>query len=192
MTRLPSNLVLGIAGNKQAGKDTMFGLLKSLDQRMLRMAFADQLKADLRDLCHSQFGIDPLTAEGSEKEFIRSILIAYGCAWRDRDVDHWADLIARRIEQNHRNNPQPLIHCITDFRFTSEVTLFRKRFGPSFKLVSLTRQGAPEPTDEEKKHWKAVAAMADYSIVWGGEAPEERLDKARELVKWLEDSAETP
>lgn len=191
MTQLPSGLVLGIAGTRNAGKDTLFSHLKAIDPRFQHYAFATTLKADLRQLIRSQFNIDPLTAEGKEKELIRPILVAYGCAWREVDVDHWAKKVAEEIEWNRVMNPQPLLPVVCDVRFVSEAELFRKTFGSSFRLINLARIGAPEPTDEEKKHFEKVAAMADYSILWGNDTEEQRALTAAKLVAWLEESVKT-
>ena len=191
MTRIPSSLVLGIAGTRNAGKDTLFSHLKAIDPRFQHHAFATTLKADLRQLIRSQFGIDPLTAEGKEKELIRPILVAYGCVWRDVDIDHWAKKVVEEIEWDQTMNPQSLIHCVCDVRFVSEASLFRERFGSNFRLVNLTRIGAPDPTDEEKKHFQTVAAMADYSITWGNDTESQRALAAAKLVVWLEESVKT-
>lgn len=186
MTSLPSNLVLGLGGDRGVGKDTLFQLLRQMDPRFRRWAYADQLKFDLRPLLTDQFGIDPITATDSEKEFIRPILIAYGCAWRDRDIDHWAKQVTDQIGQIIQNNPQPFIHVITDCRFENEVELLRHRFGAKFRLIHLSRIGSLGPTNEERKHSTAVAAMADYHILWGNDTEAQRAVTAANLVKWLE------
>lgn len=188
MTRLPSNLVIALAGDRGVGKDTLFNLLRSIDPRFTRWAYADSLKADLRALLISQFGIDPITATGADKELIRPILIAYGCAWRERDVDHWAKKVADEIEQTIRDNPQPLIHVITDCRFENEAELARQRFGSAFHLIRIDRVGSPGPTGEEIKHSAAVSAMADHHILWGNDTEEQRALTAAKLVAWLEES----
>jgi hypothetical protein len=181
---------LGIAGTRNSGKDTLFEHLKRLDYRFQHYAFASALKADLRPLIQSQFKIDPMTAVGKDKELIRPILVAYGCTWRELDIDHWAKRVADDIKQNQFYNPQNLIAAICDFRFESEVALFRERFGPAFRLVNLTRADAPAPTDEEKKHFEKVAAMADYHILWGKDTEEQRALVAAKLIQWLENSLE--
>ena len=191
MTRLPTSLVLGISGTRNAGKDTLFSHLKAIDPRFQHFAFAATLKADLRQLIQSQFGVDPLTAEGKDKELIRPILVAYGCVWRDVDIDHWAKTVAAQITENRENNPQPFIGCCCDFRFVSEVELFRKTFGPSFRLINVFRTDAPPPTDEEQKHFQKVAAMADYSITWGNDTEAQRAETAAKLIQWLENSVES-
>ena len=191
MTRLPSNLVIGLAGDRGVGKDTLFNLLRAADHRFTRWAYADALKGDLRLFLVDQFGIDPLTATGAEKELIRPILIAYGCAWRERYVDHWAERVADDIGETIRSNPQPLIHVITDCRFENEVRLARQRFGEAFRLIRVDRIGSPGPTDEERKHSAAVSAMADYHILWGDDTEAQRAEIAVKLIQWLENSVES-
>ena len=186
MTRLPNGFTLLLCGCRQAGKDTLFHLLHSLDSRCRRYAFADKLKEDLRQLCLSQFGIDPPPTTGAEKEFLRPLLIAYGCMWREKDPDHWVAKVADHIQQNHLCNPQPMLHITTDGRFANEITLFRKRFGSNLRVVWVDRIGAPPPTDEERKHIDSVKAMADYHIIWGNDTKESQLAEACVLMKWLE------
>lgn len=191
MIQLPNGFVVLLCGNRQAGKDTLFHLLRSIDPRCRRYAYADKLKEDLRQLSLSQFGIDPLTATGTEKEFIRPLLITYGCMWRDRDANHWVAKVADEIQQNHLCNPQPMLHITTDGRFENEVGLFRERFGSNLRVVWVDRIGAPPATEEETKHISAVRAMADYHILWGNDTEQQRALVAANLVKWLEDSVAT-
>lgn len=188
MTRLPSNLVVALAGDRGVGKDTLFNLLRSIDHRFTRWAYADILKADLRSLCWSQFGIDPATATGADKELLRPLLIAYGCAWRERDIDHWAKKVAGSITETIQLNPQPLIHVITDCRFENEAELSRRCFSPNFRLIRVDRIGSLGPTEEERKHSAAVSAMADYHLLWGNDTEEQRALAAAKLVVWLESS----
>lgn len=191
MTRLPNGFVTLLCGNRQAGKDTLFHLLHYIDPRCRRYAFADVLKQDLRQLLVSQFRIDPLTATGADKEFIRPALIAYGCMWRDRDIDHWVTKVAGEIQQNQLCNPQPMLHIATDGRFPNEVSLFRERFGSNLRVVWVDRIGAPPPTDEERKHIDTVKSMADHSITWGNDTEAQRAATAAKLVDWLEESLKT-
>lgn len=188
MTRLPNGFTVLLCGCRQAGKDTLFNLLRSIDHRCRRFAFADKMKEDLRQLCISQFGIDPLTATGEEKEFLRPLFISYGCMWREKDPDHWVRKVADHIQQNHLCNPQPMLHITTDGRFENEVGLFRERFGSNLRVIWVDRIGAPPPTDEERKHIDSVRAMADYSITWGNDTEGQRALTAAKLVAWLEES----
>lgn len=133
-----------------------------------------------------------MSATGSDKEFPRPIFVAYGCAWREKDPDHWVKKVMEEICQTIQNNPQPLTHVVCDARFENEVGLFRDRFGGDMAHVNLTRIGSPGPTDEERKHSAAVAAMADHSILWGNDTEAQRLAVARGLVSWLESSVSVP
>lgn len=184
--------VILLSGDRSSGKDTLFNLLKEIDHNCVRHAFADELKKDLTPLLREQFGILPMSATGSDKEFLRPIFVAYGCAWREKEPLHWAKKVMGEISQTIQNNPQPLTHVVCDARFENEVSLFRDKFGGDMAHVNLTRVGSPGPTDEERKHSAAVSAMADYHILWGNDTPEQRALVAAKLVKWLEDSLTNP
>ncbi len=183
---IPSNLVILLSGTRGVGKNTMAALLKKLDSRCVEYAFASTLKADLRPLIQSQFGIDPLTVEGPQKELLRPIFVAYGCVWREIDIDHWVKRVADQIEENRGRNPQPLIPICTDGRFLNECELLRKRFGSDLRHIDISRTGAPKPTGEEEKHFEAVAAIADRRIVWGNNSEVEQLAVVQELANWLQ------
>ncbi len=183
---IPSNLVILLCGNRGAGKDTMFRHLHILDSRCRRYAYADALKSDLRQLCITQFGIDPLTATGQDKEFIRPLLIAFGCMWRDRDIDHWVSKVADQIEEQRAKNPQPTVHVTADGRFENELALYRKRFGNDCRIIWLERSDGPAPTEEEKKHEAAVKAASDHHVFWGFNDESQQLAVAQKLAEWLQ------
>lgn len=187
MSAAPS-VVLGLTSTRGCGKDTLYQLLYQLDRRFVRLAFADSLKADLGAFLHEQFGLDVWTVTGAAKELIRPILISYGMAQRYRDPDHWAKKVVRQIEkQSHAARAAGLgyIPVVTDVRFASEVALMNKEYGDRFRLVNLTRHGSPPPTDEEEKHYRTIATLADYHLAWGNDDEQSRLARAREVLAWL-------
>ncbi len=154
--------VLGITAARRNGKDTFARLLKKIDQRFVTFAFAHQLKADLAPFIMEQFGIDVFNVEGKEKELIRGMLISYGMARRQLNPDHWAQVVYDQIE----NLPSQMIGCVTDVRFESEISLFRKDFGDSFHLLEVTLPSAPEATDEEKKNIPLLQPHISSRVIW--------------------------
>ena len=155
--------IILVNGTKCVGKDTFFTLLKGLNPSFKRYAFADSLKNMLDDACYKLFGkfINQLTPE--EKEIFRPIMLATGKVARDIDGDFWIKKVNGEICRDPYRNSIPVI---TDCRYVNEYNYFKKIYGNDCILVSIKRNGAPEPTEEEKKHNPAVEALADYSFTW--------------------------
>ena len=176
---------IALHGTRGVGKDTLFAALHSVDNRFRAYAFASPLKRDLTPFLLQHFDVDPQTATGSAKELIRPLLIAYGCAKRALDADYWVSRTVGQIQSDWNGRDASFIPVVTDCRFVNEATLLRTTFGDAFRLVDVTRIGSPAPTDEEEKHYRQVAALADLRIIWGNDTPEQRLDIARRLIKDL-------
>lgn len=172
--------VVGLGSAKQVGKDTLCAHLRSLDRRFHRFAFADRLREDLADLIRHRFGWDPNALTVEQKEITRPLLIAYGMAWRRIDPLHWVKVVIEQIDTLSSIHPD-LIPVVTDVRFVNEATYLRRHYGEAFKLVQLNRVDAPPPTDEEERHWRDVAALADLTITWGRDDEESQLAIARQL-----------
>ncbi len=182
-----SAFAVAITGTRSVGKDTLFTLLRTLDPRFVRYAFADAVRADLAPFVLEHYGIDIWTCLGEQKELIRPLLIAHGMAMRARDPAHWVKRTIALIEQDSANADAfglSYTPTVTDCRFVNEAALMRATF-PGFMLVNVTREGSPPPTEEEEKHYRAVASMADHHLHWGGETEAQQMDRAREVLGWL-------
>ena len=164
--------VLGLGVNRMVGKDTFFSLLSEIDPRFKRVAFADALKDSCEDLCKYFFdkGISQLTP--SEKEIFRPILIESGRVGRTLDIDYWV----KRAIKTAETFPEESITVITDVRFENEYLYLKKIYGEKFFFVNLLREGAPEPTDEEKKNGPETAKHANMTFYW-------KTDPTRKLIK---------
>lgn len=178
MNKFP--LVLGLAATRQVGKDTLFARLSTLDYRFRRFAMADALKSDLATFVLQNFGVDVWTAEGEDKELVRPVLIAYGMCQRERDPGYWVKKVMAQIDAAATLSPD-IIPTVCDVRFVNEALYLSAHYGDSFKLVNLTRDGAPPPTEEERKHFRAVEERADMRLHWGGDTLEKQLDYARQV-----------
>lgn len=172
-------MIVGLSGTRCVGKDTVFELLSSI-LVCTRYAFADALKQDLKVLIKDQFNINVLNPNPQDKEFIRPILISYGCAWREKDPEHWVKKVINQVSINPKS-----ISVIVDLRFQNEVDLLKKTFGDSFIHVNITNSTAPPPTQEEEKHYKKVAEQANYHINWGNNTLEERQKIVQKLSDYL-------
>lgn len=153
----------GITGARRCGKDTFVSILKSLDARVKRVAFADALKNDLAQLFDEKFNVNIHTMEGEIKEILRPILISYGCSWRDLDPLHWVKVVDSKIQKTIDNG---YIYCPVDFRFANEIKFFKDKYGDNFKLISIHRNGGPEPTEEEKRNMPEIEPFIDFELTW--------------------------
>jgi hypothetical protein len=187
MSELPP-LVIGLHGTRGTGKDTLCEAMRKVDHRIKRFAFADELKKDLKPFLHQYYSVDVFTVTGVDKEWIRPLLIEHGMAMRARDPLHWCrkttDSIIASLDRAAPRTP-----LVTDVRFENEVKHLRYTFTggreapfSSFVLIDVTRDGSPPPTDEEEKHYRDVAAMADIHFHWGNDSTEEQCVKAHALL----------
>lgn len=162
--------IIGITGARRAGKDTFYKILRKIDPSFERFSFADELKRDLFVLIHEQFGINVFDCEGEEKEFIRPLLITYGCMWRAKDPLHWVKKVDEAIEDGHefqthiRTYREDFNTCITDCRFPNEAQFFIDKYGDDFILIEIEREGGSDPTEEELKHIPDMKKLASFSL----------------------------
>lgn len=174
-------MIIAFSGNRCVGKDTAYELLTQYT-KCRRFAFADALKSDLKDLIRIQFGIDIFHPTKIEKEFIRPMMIAYGCMWRDKDPEHWVKIVIKQIQKD-------LItpyFVIVDLRFENELDELEKAFGNDLIHINISNRYAPPPTIEEEKHYKKVAERAKYHIEWGNNTLAERQDIILSLYNQLQ------
>lgn len=166
---------------RQTGKDTLCARFSEINPKIRRFAFADALKDDLIPFIEKNFGFYLPTCPIEEKELIRPIMIAYGLAQRSRDPEYWVKRLLRNIEACLAANPE-IIPVITDARFPNEIKYIKQHY-PGSIYIQVNRTGAPEPTDEEKKHLAWMAIQADYTLDWGNNSVEAQQDIARKLLE---------
>lgn len=174
--------IIALTSTRRCGKDTIYQHFHSLNRNIVRFAFADALKEDLRPLISKQFGFDIMDCTTDQKELVRDILIAYGMTWRAVDPLHWVKVVVNQISSAKTVAPS-IIPCVTDVRFENEAQYLRDTFGARFSLINLMRDGSPPPTEEEKKHFKQVAEMADSHLKWGNNTAEEQRETARRVLE---------
>jgi hypothetical protein len=175
-------MILAFSGNRCVGKDTAYELLCTHIE-CARFAFADALKNDLKDLIKTQFNIDIFKPSKEQKEFIRPMMIAYGCMWRDKDPEHWVKIVIRQIQKD-LTTPY---FAIVDLRFENELDELEKAFGKNLIHINISNKYAPPPTFEEEKHYKRIAQRAHYFIDWGNNSLEERKTIISELNQYIQD-----
>lgn len=174
---------IGLGFTKQVGKDTLFVRLQELNPHFKRFSFADALRRELDSFLISCYGISAFTVRLAEKEFIRPYLITHGMARRATDPDYWVKRTMDDIKAAAVADPE-IIPCVVDARFANEVRILRAELGAL--IIHMTRDGAPEPTDEEKKHYPTLVPMADFHFHWGGDTVKEQRGHGERLLKWVE------
>ncbi len=143
-------------------------------------------------LIREHLGYDPDNLTPEQKEVVRHSWIGWGMTCRAKDPLHWVKVVVGDIDHRWAYADTPFIPVVTDVRFENEAEYLRKHFGSTFRLINLTRAGSPPPTDEEEKHFRQVAAMADYQLHWGHDSAESQLRHAQQLLDWLKGSGAGP
>ena len=156
-------MVIGLAGAARSGKDTFYMLLSDELQgraECKRLAFADELKEDLKPLLMEKFNIDPTNTTEHEKNLIRPLLVAYGTDLvRNIDKKYWIKKISKKIKSNNKT-----IFIITDVRYPNE-SEWVKSFKESV-MVFIERDGAPPANQEESKNCPILKSNSDYVVSW--------------------------
>lgn len=179
-------LLIGITGARQNGKDTLLMRINALGGDFYRLALADALKESLSVTIKDQFGWDISTLDCSRKEVLRPLFIGHGMAWRKVDPLHWVKIVDGKMRLMTSNDYYRNF-CITDFRFPNEVEFFKHYYKDQFHLIEVTREGAPDPTDEEKKHVKEMSKLADYHVKWGNDNTQQQLQVAKKVLNWIKE-----
>ena len=126
--------LIGLAGQKRCGKDTVYSMLAELMPfAVIRLAFADDLKREVAQAC----GVTISFIE-SHKENFRLILQGWGTEFR-REIHgrkYWVHRMERSIHRVQSASKDPrLTVVITDVRFRNEAEMV-KGFGGSVVNVS--------------------------------------------------------
>ncbi len=101
--------------NEFAKQATKFFNLKGL--KCKEFALANQLKHEIDSLAYYNFGIDIFDCTPEEKEIIRPIMVAYGCAKRKVSKGkYWVNFVENQLQYEEENTDTD-IAIITDIRF---------------------------------------------------------------------------
>lgn len=150
-----------ITGSKQHGKDTFFDILNQLyPNEFSSFAHADSLKEDLLSFVKEKFNIDIINCSGTEKEFIRPLMITYAEMHRHKDPNHWVKVCAQKTETTDK------VCVIKDNRYENEILYFKNKYPDQCVVVQIKRIDGPEPTDAEKLSLPSIESHIDYKIEW--------------------------
>lgn len=159
-------MIIGISGFARSGKDTFYNIFKKIYPKrdlISRIAFADQIKEDLKPLLISNFKIDPFKCSDKEKEIIRPLMVSYGThVARSIDKDFWIKKVEPKITHNQNNN---LISVITDIRYENEQNFLKKNF-ENVHLVHINRFNFGPANEEEERNIPILRSNSDYEIHW--------------------------
>jgi len=135
-----------------------------------RLAFADNLKKELRPFVKDNFKIDLNSCTPEEKEIVRPLMVAYGkCRRAQTEGKYWTSLLDVRIKDLQKNNILPII---TDVRYIEykddEYSWLKSHDGILIHISRKLDDGSviPPANVEEKANDNKLKAVADMSISW--------------------------
>lgn len=159
--------LVGLTGLARSGKDLLCSKLMGRGN-VLRLAFADELKNDVREFLISRYGIDILNCTADEKEVVRPILVAHGCAMRKiSNGEHWI----KQIHSKAVDYALQSLAVVTDVRFPNELAWIRKLGGTlvhvrRYNVVNGERWYLSPPNAEEAEHDPRMRELADFKLEW--------------------------
>jgi hypothetical protein len=155
--------LVGITGTRVVGKDTLFSLLYELSPNFARVSFADEIKTMLGSVSNGLFGKNEWNLSPEEKESMRPLYIQVAQMGLDKDKNFWAAKVESLIGYYIYKGKIPII---TDLRHPWEYEFYKKIYGDAMIVINVTREGAPEPTENERIYGPLVAMKADYHLNW--------------------------
>lgn len=166
--------MLGITGVARSGKDTFYSILKRyLKEKNIeceRIALADELKRELSDFVEKKFEIDLNKCEGSNKELIRPLMVAYGkCRRIQTEGKYWTSSVDQKIKDLKKRNILPIVTDIRYIEYKDDEYSWLKFHGGF--LIHLSRKlddgNLVQPANiEEKSNDSKLKAVADMNICW--------------------------
>jgi hypothetical protein len=166
--------MIGITGVARSGKDTFYSILnKYLKEKNLesqRIALADELKKELDDFVEKKFKIDLNKCDGSDKELIRPLMVAYGkCRRVQTQGKYWTSIVDQKVKELKKDNIVPIITDIRYIEYKEDEYAWLKSYNGI--LIHLSRKlddgsFVPPANMEEKSNDNKLKAVADFSICW--------------------------
>lgn len=157
--------LIGLCGEKLAGKDTVFGIIQRFHPDAMRVAFADALKLEVAMAC----GVSVSRIEENKNTF-RPVLQWWGTEFR-RDLfssTYWLDRARATIQHGLDENR---LVVITDVRFQNEADFVREHGGKVWKVVRENNTN----TDKHPSETELASIGADYYVFNNGSLKDLRL-----------------
>ncbi len=153
-----SSIIIGISGYARSGKDTASEALT--DRGFKRMAFADALKADLKEMIGkalSSIGLDPKLYDdmvANNKELARPLMVEYGRIMRALYAPYWIDRVQYEMISSGLKE-----FTITDVRYENEAKMIRESGGI---VIGINRLFVDPANEEERMSFEKFSP--DYVI----------------------------
>jgi hypothetical protein len=191
--------MIGITGVARSGKDTFYSILsKYLESKGLksqRIAFADNLKKELRPFVKDNFKIDLNSCTPEEKEIVRPLMVAYGkCRRSQTQGQYWVSLLDEDVKKLQKENIIPIITDVRYIEYKGDEYSWLKKYNGI--LIHLSRKlddgSLIQPANiEEKANDNKLKNVADLTISWETcldsnflyELIEKNLEKIYELYR---------
>ena len=145
-----SQIIIGLAGKKQVGKDTAANYLAQ-GFGFEKIAFGDFVKKEVREILKDFAGIN---YSDKNKEQFRTLLQAWGDVRRFQNPNYWIEKLFSEIEKS------PKI-IISDCRFIKEIEEIKKRGGLIFKIERNTPFKDSHPSENEIDFYQFYDAVID-------------------------------
>jgi hypothetical protein len=162
--------IIGIVGKKGSGKDALMLALAKHHEKVIRVAFADDLK---EEVCR-MFGITRTHLDNNKEKF-RRILQELGTLRKEYNGNnYWVDKVREKINLHMANGD--LVIC-TDCRFHHETALIKSLGG---KLVRVTRPSQKDDGDTHVSETEQEGIAVDETVINDGSLSDLN-NKAKEL-----------
>ena len=165
--------LIGLTGVARSGKDSFFKLVeyKFPERKVVRLALADALKADIDSFLKQKVGISAFTSFDDEKTFIRPMLVAYGKIMRLKTMGrYWVDKLQPRLDEELGKDS---LVVVTDIRYDiypkDEVHWLREQNGGYLVHISrISPDGSivPPPNEDEAYNDEKIRKKANYLLSW--------------------------
>jgi len=189
---MKNKIILGIAGKRLSGKDTLCQIL--LDEMRLRgfsakrIALADALKQEINPYLINKYGIDIFNCSPEDKEKARPELIELGRERRlSSEGTFWTNIVSQEIE---KGGEQFII--VPDIRYNvyeNDEAAWVRRRGLLVHLEKYTMNGAEKiyyrSNDEEEENDPKVKQAADYLFQWPVAPNDVLVEHSKELVSQI-------
>ncbi len=169
-------IVIGIAGNSTAGKNTLANILTSIFEKdgieSEQFALASFLKADINQFCQKHYGISAYTKDLNQKSIIRPLMVSHGLIKRRlSNGSYWCKLLEPLILDSVNEGN---IVLITDVRYfgykdTDEVPWLKNILnGYLIYVERYDRNGdlIPPANIEEQNNMPKLINEAHYKLSW--------------------------
>lgn len=147
-----------LSGVATSGKDEFalqaIEFFKSKGLKAKRFALADNLKLDMSPFLYDSFGIDIFNCSKEDKEIVRPLLVAFGCAKRKTSQGkYWINFIENDLRHEEIYGDSD-IAIITDIRFAEyeeDEALWASETGTLIHITRIENGAEIQPANEEER-----------------------------------------